>query len=421
MELKTKLRILSDAAKYDASCASSGVKRSGKQGSLGNSSGIGICHSYTPDGRCVSLLKILLTNYCVYDCKFCINRRSSSVRRARFKIEEVVSLTIEFYKRNYIEGLFLSSGIIQSADYSMEQLAEIARRLREEENFLGYIHLKAIPGADELLISKAAKYCDRLSANVELPSSDDLALLAPEKRNRIIEGTMAQIKAKHFESKAERKKNKKAPKLVPAGQSTQLIVGATDSSDQIILSRSNALYTNYKLKRVYYSAFSPIQDASELLPLKTPPLLREHRLYQADWLMRFYEFNVDELFDENQSSLSLAHDPKLSWALRHPEYFPVNINKAARQTLLRIPGLGVRSCNRILQLRRHRKIRIEDLARMRISLKKVRPFIETENTRPGLWELEKRIRELHEPQISQMTLFSNSLEASSVSAISGEL
>ena len=425
METRKKLAILADAAKYDASCASSGSKRRGKAGQLGNSSGVGICHSYTPDGRCISLLKILLTNYCIYDCKFCINRQSSDTPRARFLVEEVVSLTIEFFKRNYIEGLFLSSGIIQSADYTMEQLGEVARRLREEERFNGYIHLKAIAGADPLLVERASKYCDRLSANVELPTEQDLSALAPEKRMSTIETTMEEIKSHHFESKAERKKSRKAPKLVPAGQSTQLIVGATPSTDLDLLTRSGQLYERFKLKRVYYSAFSPIQRADPQLPPLAPPLLREHRLYQADWLMRFYDFKVEELVSEKSKDLSLQHDPKLAWAIGNPEIFPVDINKASRELLLRVPGLGVRSVQKILGTRKVRSLRLEDLKRLKVSLNKVRSFITTSDFRPGLQELPRLIRHLSEPAREQLSLFSfdnaSNLALSASSALSGEL
>ncbi|MBO6512785.1 MAG: putative DNA modification/repair radical SAM protein [Phycisphaerales bacterium] len=382
MNLSQKLSILADAAKYDASCASSGSRRSRKEGMLGDTDGVGICHSYTPDGRCVSLLKLLLTNYCIYDCRFCVNRVSSDTPRARFSVDEVVWLTIEFYKRNYIEGLFLSSGIIQSPDYTMERLAEIARRLRQQEQFNGYIHLKAIPGADPELIDRAGTYADRLSANIELPTDDDLAQFAPEKSVRSVDLTMSCIKDKRDEARHERKKFRSAPSFAPAGQSTQLIVGATPSPDATILQQSSRLYKAHKLKRVYYSAFSPIPFADGDLPATTPPLIREHRLYQADWLLRFYGFDVDELTTQSDPDLSLDIDPKHAWALRNPDFFPVDINKASREALLRIPGIGVRNVSRILKARKNRSLRIADLRTMRIALKRAQAFIVTPDWRP---------------------------------------
>lgn len=416
MDINKKLHILADAAKYDASCASSGTKRSGKTRALGNSSGIGICHSYTPDGRCVSLLKILLTNYCVYDCKFCINRISSDTPRARLHVDEVVRLVIEFYKRNYIEGLFLSSGIIQSADYTMEQLAEVAKRLRTEEKFLGYIHLKAIPGADPVLVQRAAQFADRLSANIELPSQSDLSSLAPEKKLSSIESTMKGIQGHFTQSKLERKRFKSAPKLVPAGQSTQMIVGASPSSDRIILGKASTLYSKFSLKRVYYSAFSPIQHADPHLPPSAPPLVRENRLYQADWLMRFYHFDVEEIIGKGKESLSLEFDPKLAWALRNQHFFPVDINTAAREELLRVPGLGVRSVHRILKHRRIRRIRYSDLKKLRVVLRKAKAFIRADGYTPTARELQGYLAGIRAPRVSQLGLFDPPL-----SALSGEL
>ncbi len=380
--LSAKLKILADAAKYDASCASSGAKRVRPQGGMGNSEGIGICHSYTPDGRCVSLLKILLTNYCIYDCSFCINRISSDTPRARFTVDEVVWLTVEFYRRNYIEGLFLSSGIVGSPDQTMGELAEIARRLREDSLFGGYIHLKAVPGASAEVLERAGLHADRLSANIELATQEDLNRFAPAKTHKVIESTMNDIKTRIDEFRREKKTKqvstlkvaKLSPSFAPAGQSTQLVIGATSSSDKIILSKATSLYTAQKLRRVYYSAYSPIPDASPLLPSTKSPLLREHRLYQADWLFRFYGFGVDELFDGNES-LSADFDPKEAWALRNRGFFPVDINKAPREMLLRIPGLGVRSVNRIVSARRYTKISLADLVRLRVSLKKAKFFL----------------------------------------------
>jgi putative DNA modification/repair radical SAM protein len=376
-----KLAILADAAKYDASCASSGAPKRDSRGGrgLGSTTGMGICHSYAPDGRCISLLKILLTNFCMFDCAYCINRRSSNVRRARFSVEEVVDLTIQFYKRNYIEGLFLSSGIIRSADYTMEQLVRVARTLREQHEFRGYIHLKTIPDASEELLAQAGRYADRLSINVELPTDAGLKRLAPEKRTTSIRRTMAALRLRIDEARSERK----APRFSPAGQSTQMIVGADDASDAVILNSSATLYASYGLKRVYYSAFSPIPVASPALPVEAPPLQREHRLYQADWLMRFYGFAAEEIVaGAPDGMLELAIDPKLAWALRHRERFPVDINRADRDMLLRVPGLGKRSVGRILAARRHRTLRLDDLRRLAASVQKLRPFVVTADHRP---------------------------------------
>ena len=376
-----KLAILADAAKYDVSCASSGAPKRHSRGEagLGSTTGMGICHSYTPDGRCVSLLKILLTNFCIYDCAYCINRRSSNVRRARFTVEEVVDLTIQFYKRNYIEGLFLSSGIIQSADYTMEELIRVAKALREEHQFRGYIHLKTIPEASELLIAEAGRYADRLSINVELPTDAGLKRFAPEKDTGSIRRSMAGLRLRIDEAEAE----KAAPRFAPAGQSTQLIVGADGASDATILASSAALYGSYKLKRVYYSAFSPIPDASRLLPVQAPPLRRENRLYQADWLMRYYGFSADEITaGAADGMLDLSLDPKLAWALRNRALFPVDVNMADREMLLRVPGLGVRSVDRILASRRHRRLSLGDIARLAASARKLAPFVVAADHRP---------------------------------------
>ncbi len=385
MDLAAKLAILADAAKYDASCASSGTtRRHSRDGGLGSTTGAGICHSYTPDGRCVSLLKILLTNFCSYDCLYCINRRSSDVRRARFTSEEVVRLTLDFYRRNYIEGLFLSSGIIRSPDYTMEQVVRVARTLREEHGFKGYIHLKTIPEASPDLIAEAGRWADRISINVELPTPQDLQKLAPEKNLDRIHTTMTKIKTRILEAKTERRKNRKAPLFSPAGQSTQMIVGATPTPDHAILEQASALYRRHGLRRVYYSAFSPIPDASSQLPLISPPLVREHRLYQADWLLRFYGFQAGELTTAEAPHLSLHLDPKLAWALRHPGQFPVDLHTASREALLRIPGLGVRNVDRLLQIRRWHRVTLTDLTRLRVPLKKIMPFVITADHQPVL-------------------------------------
>ncbi len=386
MNLQRKLAILADAAKYDASCASSGTatrdSRDGK--GLGSTDGgMGICHSYAPDGRCISLLKILLTNACNYDCLYCINRASSNVPRARFTVEEAVQLTLDFYRRNYIEGLFLSSGIIRSPDYTMEQVVRVARSLREDHHFRGYIHLKTIPEADDALIAEAGRYADRLSINIEVPTETSLKTLAPEKDVRAIRRTMGRLRLRLDEAQ-ESAGDDRAPRFAPAGQSTQMIVGADAASDRTILQTSANLYGSYRLKRVYYSAFSPIPDASRNLPLRAPPLLREHRLYQADWLMRFYGFDAGEITDpRDDGMLPLDIDPKLAWALRHRERFPLDVNKASREDLLRVPGFGVRTVERILAARRVTHLRAADLARFNVPHAKALPFIVLTDHRPA--------------------------------------
>jgi putative DNA modification/repair radical SAM protein len=386
--VEQKLEILAEAAKYDASCASSGVERSNDGEGLGNSSGVGICHSYAPDGRCISLLKILLTNYCVYDCEYCINRLSSDVPRARFSVEEVVKLTIEFYKRNYIEGLFLSSGIIQSVDYTMEQLSEVAKRLRQDENFNGYIHLKAVPGASEEATQQAGKWADRLSANVELPTQEDLDELAPAKTMEDVEETMGDIQAGCEEAAdAEESDAEDAPEFAPAGQSTQMIVGATDSIDRTMLETAEQLYDQYGLKRVYYSAYSPIPDMDADLPAESPPLKREHRLYQADWLMRFYNFEADEI-TEAGDDLDLDVDPKLAWALRHREEFPIDLNRADYHKIIRVPGIGTTNASRICRMRKKSPVRLEDLRELGSNVKKAAPFVETAGRNPHVGRLD---------------------------------
>ncbi len=384
MELATKLAILADAAKYDASCASSGTtRRNSRAGGLGSTTGSGICHSYTPDGRCVSLLKILLTNYCTYDCLYCINRISSDVPRARFTAEEVVRLTLDFYRRNYIEGLFLSSGIIRNPDYTMEQVVAVARTLRAEHGFRGYIHLKTIPEASPELIAEAGRWADRISINIELPTKVALEELAPQKNFDRTEAAMSGIRDRIAQAKVERRESRKAPSFAPAGQSTQMIIGATATPDAAILQQATSLYTKQKLKRVYYSAFSPIPDASSKLPLISPPLVREHRLYQADWLVRFYGFKAAELTTPSAPNLDLEVDPKLAWALRNRHAFPVDLNKASREVLLRVPGLGTKSVEKILRVRRWHKLRLDDLPRLHVSVKKVLPFVLTADYNSG--------------------------------------
>jgi putative DNA modification/repair radical SAM protein len=374
LELLDKLAILADAAKYDASCASSGTEKRdslGRRDGIGSTEGMGICHAYAPDGRCISLLKILLTNFCQFDCLYCINRRSSNVRRARFTPEEVVRLTLGFYRRNCIEGLFLSSGIIRSPDYTMEQVVRVARLLREAHGFRGYIHLKTIPDADPALLAEAGRYADRLSINVELPSQESLQRLAPEKDLGRIRRSMGRMRLRIEAAAAERQ----ARRFAPAGQSTQMIVGADASTDRQILQLSTTLYGSYALKRVYYSAFSPIPDSSAALPPRPAPLVREHRLYQADWLLRFYGFEVAEMATGADGNLDLDVDPKTAWALAHREAFPVDVNRAPRERLLRVPGMGVKSVERIIASRRHRRLRLEDLARLRLSIPRIAPFI----------------------------------------------
>lgn len=380
MDLVRKLSVLADAAKYDASCASSGGPRRDSigTGGIGSTEGMGICHAYAPDGRCISLLKILLTNFCTYDCAYCINRRSSNVERARFSVDEVVTLTLDFYKRNYIEGLFLSSGIIRSPDYTMERLVLVARKLRVDHRFGGYIHLKTIPDAAPELIAQAGTWADRLSINVEMPTETGLQKLAPEKNLRDIRAAMGQLRLRIDETEAE----PKAPRFAPAGQSTQMIVGADSARDRDVLETSDILYRNYRLRRVYYSAFSPIPDASSVLPPAAPPLMREHRLYQADWLLRFYGFSVEDIAPPEAPDLPTDVDPKTAWALRHREQFPVDVNRADRETLLRVPGLGVRNVERVLALRTHKRLRYEDLVRLRVPMKRVAPFIVTVDHRP---------------------------------------
>lgn len=404
--LPEKLSILADAAKYDASCASSGGERRGSRDGkgIGSTTGAGICHAWAPDGRCISLLKILLTNFCIYDCAYCINRVSSRVERARFSVEEVVSLTLEFYRRNYIEGLFLSSGIIRSPDETMAEMVRVARTLREREHFRGYIHLKTIPDAAPELIAEAGKWADRLSINVELPTEAALTQLAPEKSVQTIHGAMAEVKARGEAAKDRTARGTRAPRFAPAGQSTQMIVGADAATDGEILRRSSSLYNRFALRRVYYSAFSPIPDASKMLPLIQPPLVREHRLYQADWLMRNYGFDATEIAPPT-GMLDLQIDPKLAWALAHRGLFPVDVNRAPREMLLRIPGIGPRSVERIVTARRHRTLRYEDLLAIGCVLKHAEPFITLPGWSPRALPDDANLRARFAPAPEQLSLF----------------
>ena len=405
LDLKKKLSILADAAKYDASCASSGAtKRDSRSGKgVGSTEGMGICHAYTPDGRCVSLLKILLTNYCIYDCAYCVNRVSSNTPRARFSVQEVVDLTLGFYKRNYIEGLFLSSGIIRNSDYTMEQLVAVARELRQTHDFRGYIHLKLIPEASPELVNEAALYADRVSINIELPKDESLAAFAPEKDVGVIRKAMGAVRLGIEAGKAPARKAR-PPKYAPAGQSTQMIIGADGASDGQILRRSSSLYGAYGLRRVYYSAFSPIPDVAKALPPQRPPLMREHRLYQADWLLRFYGFSTEEIAAPDED-LDLAVDPKLSWALRNRDRFPVDVNTADRETLLRVPGLGARGVDRLIRARRLTRLTLADVGRVCRAIAKIRPFLITDDWRPGALTDRADLRARLTPPPVQPSLF----------------
>jgi putative DNA modification/repair radical SAM protein len=405
--LKEKLAILSDAARYDASCASSGTaRRDSRDGGLGSTEGNGICHAYAPDGRCISLLKILMTNFCVFDCAYCVNRVSSNVRRARFTPEEVVHLTIEFYRRNYIEGLFLSSGIIKSPDETMGDMLRIVRMLREEEDFRGYIHLKTIPGADPRLVEEAGLYADRLSVNVELPTVQSLASLAPEKDAGEIARSMAHFRIRKEADAETTLSGRAAPKrFAPAGQSTQMIVGADAANDATILKESSRLYGSYGLKRVYYSAFSPIPDSSAKLPLVKPPLLREHRLYQADWLMRFYGFEEGEITGVRpDGNLDLALDPKLAWALANRDKFPVDVQRAPKEMLLRVPGFGTKTVQKVLDARGQRRLRFDDLLRMGAGMKKAQAFVTLADWHPGGLLDRDSLRDRFAPKPEQLQL-----------------
>ena len=372
-----KLRILAESAKYDVSCSSSGTVRSGKKGMVGSTvGGVGICHSFADDGRCISLLKVMLTNYCMYDCAYCINRRTNDIKRATLSVSELEEITMEFYRRNYIEGLFLSSGVVRNPDYTMERLTAIVRDLRTVHRFNGYIHLKTIPGASQELLQEAGRYADRMSVNIEIPKEESLKALAPEKNHQSIFLPMKQIQQGVLENKEDRRKFRHAPRFVPAGQSTQMIVGATKESDLDILTMSNAMYLQPSMRRVYYSGYVSVNTYDPRLPvLKQPPLVRENRLYQADWLMRFYHFKVDEIVDDAHAHLDLDVDPKLGWALRHPEFFPVDINKASYEEILRVPGIGVKSAVLIVNSRRFNRITSYHLKKMGVVMKKAKYFI----------------------------------------------
>ena len=385
-----KLRILAESAKYDVSCSSSGTVRKGKEGMVGNTvGGVGICHSFADDGRCISLLKVMLTNYCMYDCAYCVNRRSNDIKRATLSVHELVDIVMEFYRRNYIEGLFLSSGVVRNPDYTMERLVAIARDLRTKHHFNGYIHLKSIPGASRELMNEAGLYADRMSVNIEIPKEQSLKLLAPEKDHQSVYAPMRYIQLETLEKKEDRKHGmKNVPRFVPAGQSTQMIVGATSETDRDILRLSSALYGKSdapmndfgkrlpSMRRVYYSGYVSVNTYDKRLPvLKQPPLVRENRLYQADWLMRFYEFNVEEIVDEAHANLDLDMDPKLAWALRHPERFPVDINKADYEMILRVPGIGVKSAALIVNSRRFNRLTSYHLKKMGVVMKRAKYFI----------------------------------------------
>ena len=372
-----RLRILAESAKYDVSCSSSGTVRRGKQGMVGNTvGGVGICHSFADDGRCISLLKVMLTNYCMYDCAYCVNRRSNDIKRATLSVTELVDITMEFYRRNYIEGLFLSSGVVRNPDYTMERLVAIVRNLRTVQRFNGYIHLKSIPGASQELLNEAGLYADRMSVNIEIPREESLKLLAPEKNHQSVFQPMRLIEQGVMENKEDRRRYRHAPRFVPAGQSTQMIVGATNDSDRDILTMSSMLYGQPTIRRVYYSGYISVNTYDPRLPvLKQPPLVRENRLYQADWLLRFYHFKVEEIVDDLHPDLDLEVDPKLAWALRHPEAFPIDINTADYEWLLRVPGLGTKSAWLITNARRSCRLTSEHLRKMGVVMKKAKYFI----------------------------------------------
>ena len=381
--IKEKLAILADAAKYDVSCSSSGSNRKGVKGDLGNTSAFGICHSFTEDGRCISLLKILLTNHCIYDCVYCVSRRSNDIKRAAFTVEEIVDLTINFYRRNYIEGLFLSSGVFKDPNTTMERLVRVAKKLRLEERFNGYIHLKTIPGASDELIREAGVYADRLSINLEIPTKEGLKLLAPEKDHKQMLSNVEFVKNELAISTIEKQKYKHAPKFAPAGQTTQMIIGATNETDQKIIHVADYMYQKLSLKRVYYSGYVPVLQDSRLPSLQSQvPVVRENRLYQADWLMRYYGFAPNEIVDERQPFLDLEIDPKLAWALRNSHLFPIDINQAPREMLLRIPGVGVRSVQKILMARKFQTLSYYDLKKMGVTLSRAKYFITCSGATP---------------------------------------
>lgn len=407
-----KLRILADSAKYDVSCSSSGSNRSNSKNGLGNAASMGICHTFTDDGRCVSLLKVLLTNVCIYDCAYCINKRSNDIPRATLKVTELVDLTINFYRRNYIEGLFLSSGVILNPDYTMEALLRVAKALRTEQRFGGYIHLKAIPGASPELVYQAGLYADRMSVNIEIPSETNLQLLAPEKNFGSVYRPMNQLHESIVEYKEARKLQLRPPRFVPAGQSTQLIVGATPDSDRQILQLASGFYNNQQLKRVYYSGFIPVNTTDNRLPaIRQAPLLREHRLYQADWLMRYYHYSCEEIVDDSHPELDAEIDPKLAYALRHPYLFPIDLNTADYEMILRVPGIGVNSAKLIVNNRRFGSITLAHLKRMKVALNRAKYFIATKelpmqvaSTPPALIRRKLLSSKVHQQHV-QLTLF----------------
>ncbi|MDH2274294.1 putative DNA modification/repair radical SAM protein [Moraxella porci] len=387
--ISKKLAILADAAKYDVSCSSSGGNRK-NSGGLGDSSKSGICHSYTEDGRCVSLLKILLTNHCIYDCAYCTSRRSNDTERAAFTVEEVVDLTMEFYRRNYIEGLFLSSGIFKNPDYTMERLVRVAKELRLTHRFHGYIHLKTIPGASDELMKEAGLYADRLSVNMEIPTISGLALLAPEKNHDDMKAPMQTVQTQIAVFKDSQKTHKHAPKFVPAGQSTQFIIGASNENDHQIIRLSSHFYQQYDLKRVYYSGYVPMLEDSRLPTKDTPvPFVRENRLYQADWLMRFYQFEADEILDQDNPFLDLECDPKLAWAIRNKAHFPVCIQTAPYRMILRIPGVGVRSAKKIVQARKFTTLTLDDLKKFGVATNRAKYFVAFRAPNPALQYLQQ--------------------------------
>lgn len=421
MDVLEKLTILTDAAKYDVSCVSSGGDRTSKAGYIGNTStsAAGCCHSFSADGRCISLLKVLMTNYCIYDCKYCVNRCSNDTRRTAFTPEELADLTINFYRRNYIEGLFLSSGVLRSPDYTTERMIYTLRILRETYRFNGYIHAKAIPGTSPELVEQLGLLADRISVNIELPSEAGLQALAPDKTKQAILAPMRQIQTRNLQNKEELVKYRHAPKFAPAGQSTQMIIGATPDSDLHILRLTQGLYDRYQLKRVFFSAYVPVVEHA-LLPAKDfkPPLLREHRLYQADWLLRFYGFRAEELLDDRHPDFDPRVDPKCSWALNHPEFFPVEVNTADYETLLRIPGVGIVSAKRILSARRTGRLHIDDLKRLGVVMKRAQYFLTAcGKMSDGLrFHQDSLLRNLiaaempslPRPEIEQLSLFSDS-------------
>jgi putative DNA modification/repair radical SAM protein len=399
-----RLRILTESAKYDVSCSSSGTVRRGKRGFVGNTvGGVGICHSFSDDGRCISLLKVMLTNSCMYDCAYCVNRRSNDIPRATLSVSELVEITMEFYRRNYIEGLFLSSGVVRSPDYTMERLVAIVRALRTTQRFYGYIHLKSIPGASQELLSQAGLYADRMSVNIEIPKEESLKLLAPEKDHQSVFQPMKLIQQGVLENKEDRRRFHHAPRFVPAGQSTQMIVGATKESDRDILTMSSMLYTQPTMRRVYYSGYVSVNTYDTRLPvLKQPPLVRENRLYQADWLLRFYQYKVEEIVDEQHPDLDLEIDPKLSWAMRHPEFFPVDVNTADYETLLRVPGLGVKSAVTIVNSRRFGRLTSFDLKRIGVVMKKAKYFITCHELTSPLPGSIRSVNELQPERVRQL-------------------